>query len=202
MMVFQNPTKISLSHIIDIKKSRGDHRSLNKKRTLNRSSPSASHRHHQLSSSPFHPIDIKHHRTFDDYSPSDLVLNRFSLTHNNQSGTTITLVDESGTEFKTKYLKARHVLSGGWKGFSFAQKLLPGGILFFHLVGSCKLQLIMGGVHIVRRYRIEVVEAAVCLLEMHPRVKKNRALTSEKLKHEKVKVKVKGKRQRDTQRSV
>ncbi|KAJ0697321.1 putative transcription factor B3-Domain family [Helianthus annuus] len=93
--------------------------------------------------------------------------------HLPEHDTTVTLVDESGTEFKTKYLKARHGLSGGWKGFSFAQKLLPGDILFFHLVGTCKLQ-----VHIVRRYGIEAVEAAVCLMEMHPRVKRKRALTS------------------------
>ncbi|KAJ0884320.1 putative transcription factor B3-Domain family [Helianthus annuus] len=114
---------------------------------------------------------------------------KFCIMHLPEHDTTVTLVDESGTEFKTKYLKARHGLSGGWKGFSFAQKLLPGDILFFHLVGTCKLQ-----VHIVRRYGIEAVEAAVCLMEMHPRVKRKRALTSEKLKHEKVKVKVKGKR--------
>ncbi|KAI7741954.1 hypothetical protein M8C21_010211 [Ambrosia artemisiifolia] len=109
---------------------------------------------------------------------------KFCIMHLPEHDTTVTLVDEFGKEFETKYLKARQGLSGGWRGFSIAQKLLQGDILLFHLVDSCKLQ-----VHIVRRYGLEAVEAAVCLMEMHPRVKRKRALTSEKPKHEKIKFK-------------
>lgn len=62
--------------------------------------------------------------------------------HLPEHDTTVTLVDELGKEFETKYLKARCGLSGGWRGFSVAQKLLQGDILLFHLIGSCKLQVI------------------------------------------------------------
>lgn len=106
---------------------------------------------------------------------------KFCVLHFPEHDTTITLVDESGVEFKTNYLSARHGLSGGWRGFSFSQKLQQGDILFFRLVGSCRLQ-----VHIVRRYGLEAVEAAFSLLEMHPRVKRTNTLTSGKVKHEKV----------------
>ncbi|XP_076887231.1 B3 domain-containing protein At5g42700-like [Bidens hawaiensis] len=111
---------------------------------------------------------------------------KFCIMHLPEHDTTVTLVDEFGKEFETKYLKARCGLSGGWRGFSIAQKLLQGDILLFHLIGSCKLQ-----VHIVRRYGLEAVEAAACLMEMLPRVKRTRSLTSEKSKRDKIK---KGKR--------
>lgn len=115
----------------------------------------------------------------------------FCIMHLPEHDTTITLVDESGKEFKTNYLKTRNGLSGGWRGFSIAQKLLQGDILFFRLVESCRLQ-----VHIVRRYGLEAVEAAACLMKLHPRVKRRKALTSGKRKHEKIN---KGKR---TKRSL
>ncbi|KAL8238270.1 hypothetical protein R6Q59_019351 [Mikania micrantha] len=94
---------------------------------------------------------------------------KFCLNHLPEHDATIILVDESGKEFKTNYLKIRHGLSAGWRGFSIAQKLLQGDILFFHLLEPCKLQ-----VNIVRRYGQEAIEAAVCLMDMHPRVKKAR----------------------------
>ncbi|KAI3753155.1 hypothetical protein L2E82_25201 [Cichorium intybus] len=116
---------------------------------------------------------------------------KFCVMHLPEHDTTITLVDESGKEYKTNYLKVRHGLSAGWRGFSIAQRLLQGDILFFHLVEPCKLQ-----VNIVRRYGLETIEAAVCLMEMHPRVKKTRTSNyfdkvaepkKEKLKHKEVK---------------
>ncbi|KAL7590797.1 uncharacterized protein LOC111895677 [Lactuca sativa] len=116
---------------------------------------------------------------------------KFCVMHLPDNDTTVILVDESGKEFKTNYLKVRHGLSAGWRGFSIAQRLLQGDILFFHLVEPCKLQ-----VNIVRRYGVEAIEAAVCLMEMHPRAKKTRTSNyfdkavdskKEKLKHKKVK---------------
>ncbi|KAL4555757.1 hypothetical protein LXL04_038385 [Taraxacum kok-saghyz] len=116
---------------------------------------------------------------------------KFCVKHLPDNDTTVILVDESGKEFKTNYLKIRHGLSAGWRGFSIAQRLLQGDILFFHLVEPCKLQ-----VNIVRRYGLEAIEAAVSLMEMHPRVKKTRTSNyfdkaaeskKEKLKHKEVK---------------
>lgn len=116
---------------------------------------------------------------------------KFCVMHLPEHDTTIILVDESGKEFKTNYLKVRHGLSAGWRGFSIAQRLLQGDILFFHLVEPCKLK-----VNIVRRFGQEAIEAAVCLMEMHPRVKKTRTSNyfdkateskKEKLKHKEVK---------------
>lgn len=116
---------------------------------------------------------------------------KFCVMHLPEHDTTVTLVDESGKEFKTNYLKIRHGLSAGWRGFSIAQKLLQGDILFFRLIEPCKLQ-----VNIVRRYGLEAIEAAVCLMEMHPRVKRTRTSNyfdktgeakKEKLKNKEVK---------------
>ncbi|CAK9181250.1 unnamed protein product [Ilex paraguariensis] len=55
--------------------------------------------------------------------------------------TTVILVDEFGDEYKTKYLLERHGLSGGWRAFSIAHRLLKGDLLVFHLVGPCKLKV-------------------------------------------------------------
>ncbi|XP_076942281.1 uncharacterized protein LOC143612101 isoform X2 [Bidens hawaiensis] len=94
---------------------------------------------------------------------------KFCIKHMPEHDATIILVDESGKEFKTNYLKLRHGLSAGWRGFSAAQRLLQGDILFFRLLEPCKLQ-----VKIIRRYAQEMIEAALCLMEMHPRVRKAR----------------------------
>ncbi|KAI7733920.1 hypothetical protein M8C21_032039 [Ambrosia artemisiifolia] len=98
-----------------------------------------------------------------------IIPKKFCVMHLPDNDATIILVDESGKEFKTNYLKVRHGLSAGWRGFTVAQKLLQGDILFFRLLEPCKLQ-----VNIVRRYGQEAIEAAICLMEMHPRVKKAR----------------------------
>lgn len=44
--------------------------------------------------------------------------------HLPEHDSTLILVDESGKEFKTNYLKVRHGLSAGWRWFSIAQGLL------------------------------------------------------------------------------
>lgn len=46
----------------------------------------------------------------------------------------VTLVDEEGEEFVTKYLADKTGLSGGWRGFSIDHNLVDGDALVFHLV--------------------------------------------------------------------
>ncbi|KAL1534648.1 B3 domain-containing protein-like protein isoform X2 [Salvia divinorum] len=75
--------------------------------------------------------------------------------------TSIVLVDEWGNEYTTSYLLDRHGLSAGWRGFSISHRLLKGDILFFHLTAPCKLK-----VHIVRVHDADVVNAALCLIDM------------------------------------
>ncbi|KAK3420605.1 hypothetical protein EUGRSUZ_G01455 [Eucalyptus grandis] len=47
---------------------------------------------------------------------------------------TVTLVDEDGEEFETKYLIDKNGLSGGWRGFSIAHDLVDGDALVFQLI--------------------------------------------------------------------
>ncbi|XP_042496240.1 B3 domain-containing protein Os01g0234100-like [Macadamia integrifolia] len=53
----------------------------------------------------------------------------------------ITLVDESGEEYKTKYLAEKVALSGGWKAFSVAHKLVPEDTLLFQLINASKFKV-------------------------------------------------------------
>lgn len=70
---------------------------------------------------------------------------RFCDVHLPKQDDTIALVDEDKQEYKTKYLVNKNGLSGGWRGFSIAHKLLEGDVLIFQLVEPRKLK-----VHIVR----------------------------------------------------
>lgn len=56
---------------------------------------------------------------------------------------TVVLVDENGQEFETKYLIDKNGLSGGWRGFSIAHKLLEKDVLVFQLIASCKFKVIV-----------------------------------------------------------
>lgn len=62
----------------------------------------------------------------------------------------ITLEDENGDESETKYLAAKHGLSGGWRGFSIDHELVDGDALVFQLVSPTKFK-----VYIVRAYDSE-----------------------------------------------
>ncbi|KAK9109172.1 hypothetical protein Sjap_017232 [Stephania japonica] len=55
----------------------------------------------------------------------------------------ITLVDENKEEYTTKYLYSKNGLSGGWKGFAVAHKLVEGDALIFHLVEDTKFEVII-----------------------------------------------------------
>lgn len=69
---------------------------------------------------------------------------------------TVTLVDEDGEEFETKYLIDKNGLSGGWRGFSIAHDLVDGDALVFQLIQPLTFK-----VHIVRAYESEEKEAGV-----------------------------------------
>ncbi|KAJ6671245.1 B3 DOMAIN-CONTAINING PROTEIN [Salix viminalis] len=62
----------------------------------------------------------------------------------------ITLEDENGDKSETKYLAAKHGLSGGWRGFSIDHELVDGDALVFQLVSPTKFK-----VYIVRAYDSE-----------------------------------------------
>ncbi|KAL5855606.1 hypothetical protein ACOSQ3_005441 [Xanthoceras sorbifolium] len=62
----------------------------------------------------------------------------------------ITLVDEEGNEFPTKYLAEKTGLSGGWRGFSIEHELVDGDALVFHLVKPATFK-----VYIIRAYELE-----------------------------------------------
>ncbi|XVE66860.1 hypothetical protein DITRI_Ditri08aG0113900 [Diplodiscus trichospermus] len=63
---------------------------------------------------------------------------------------TITLVDEEGDEFATKYLGDKNGLSGGWRGFSIDHNLVDGDALVFQLVAPTEFK-----VYIIRAYELE-----------------------------------------------
>ncbi|XP_009778971.1 B3 domain-containing protein At5g42700-like isoform X3 [Nicotiana sylvestris] len=85
----------------------------------------------------------------------------FCQLHLPRHDTTVTLVDESQEEYKTKYLAERNGLSGGWRGFSLAHNLVEGDVLGFQLFRFCKLK-----VYIVRANYLAEVDAALVLLHL------------------------------------
>ncbi|XP_044488874.1 B3 domain-containing protein At3g19184 isoform X3 [Mangifera indica] len=62
----------------------------------------------------------------------------------------ITLVDEEGNDFQTKYLAEKNGLSAGWRGFSIDHGLVDGDAAVFHLVTPTTFK-----VYIVRAYDYE-----------------------------------------------
>ncbi|XVF01242.1 hypothetical protein REPUB_Repub04eG0071200 [Reevesia pubescens] len=62
----------------------------------------------------------------------------------------ITLVDEEGEEFPTKFLAEKTGLSGGWRGFSIDHNLVDGDALVFELVTPTEFK-----VYIIRAYESE-----------------------------------------------
>ncbi|GAB4853960.1 hypothetical protein Ancab_018168 [Ancistrocladus abbreviatus] len=78
---------------------------------------------------------------------------QFCKTHLPKHDGTITLVDEDGNEWETKYLAGKTGLSGGWRGFSIDHQLVDGDALIFQLVKPATFK-----VHIVRVSTSEVDE--------------------------------------------
>ncbi|OUZ99172.1 B3 DNA binding domain [Macleaya cordata] len=77
-----------------------------------------------------------------------------------------TLLDENGEEYTIKYLPEKCGLSGGWKGFAIAHKLVAGDALVFQLVKVTKFK-----VYIVRTYGSAEVDGALGLLKLDARAK-------------------------------
>ncbi|PIN15285.1 hypothetical protein CDL12_12070 [Handroanthus impetiginosus] len=66
---------------------------------------------------------------------------KFCDAHLPSHDDTIVLVDENEQEYSTKYSVRKNRLSGGWRGFSVAHKLLEGDALVFHLIEPCKFKV-------------------------------------------------------------
>ncbi|XP_024968184.1 B3 domain-containing protein Os01g0234100-like [Cynara cardunculus var. scolymus] len=75
----------------------------------------------------------------------------------------VVLVDEDQQEFNTKYLVDKTGLSGGWRGFSIAHKLLEGDALVFQLIEHWKFK-----VYIVRVNGLNEIDGALGLLNLVP----------------------------------
>jgi hypothetical protein len=64
----------------------------------------------------------------------------FCKSHLPLSDEMMTLEDENGDEFQTKYLAQKTGLSGGWRGFSIDHELVDGDALVFQLVSPTRFK--------------------------------------------------------------
>ncbi|XP_062020792.1 B3 domain-containing protein Os01g0234100-like [Rosa rugosa] len=85
----------------------------------------------------------------------------FCIKHLPKQDTMFVLEDENGEKFETKYLVKKIGLSGGWRGFSIAHKLLAGDVLVFHLVTESKFK-----VYVIRSNGLGEVECALGLVQL------------------------------------
>lgn len=74
----------------------------------------------------------------------------FCKSHLPKRDEIMTLVDEDGDEWQTKYLPRKTGLSGGWKGFAEDHKLVDGDALVFQLI-----KLTVFKVYIIRVNQVE-----------------------------------------------
>lgn len=65
----------------------------------------------------------------------------FCKTHLPNCDEIMTLADEDGYEWPTKYLDRKTGLSGGWKGFAVDHELVDGDALVFQLINPTKFQV-------------------------------------------------------------
>ncbi|KAK2410881.1 AP2/B3 transcriptional factor family protein [Trifolium repens] len=84
----------------------------------------------------------------------------FCKRHLPDKDTTITLEDESGREYKTKYIACKTGLSAGWRQFSAVHKLLEGDVVVFQLVEPIKFK-----VYIIRAINSREVDGAFMNLD-------------------------------------
>ncbi|XP_048135520.1 B3 domain-containing protein Os01g0234100-like isoform X2 [Rhodamnia argentea] len=117
--------------------------------------------------SPEYPVMVKHMLPSHVTGGFWLGLpKQFCQLHLPQQDVTITLEDESGKGYGTKYLWGKMGLSGGWRGFSIAHNLLEGDALVFQLVKPTCFK-----VYIVRGSDFSDVDGALGLLSLDPRLK-------------------------------
>ncbi|GJU92629.1 B3 DNA binding domain-containing protein [Tanacetum coccineum] len=87
----------------------------------------------------------------------------FCDAHLLKDDVTVVLVGEGDQEYNTKYLDCKTGLSGGWRGFSMAHKLLAGDVLVFQLIEQWKMK-----VYIVRASGLNEIDGALGLLNLVP----------------------------------
>ncbi|PWA62313.1 B3 DNA binding domain-containing protein [Artemisia annua] len=87
----------------------------------------------------------------------------FCDAHLPKDDVTVVLVDEDDQEYNTKYLDRKTGLSGGWRGFSIAHKLLAGDALVFQLIEQWKMK-----VYIVRASGLNEIDGALGLMNLVP----------------------------------
>ncbi|KAL8255371.1 hypothetical protein R6Q59_033592 [Mikania micrantha] len=88
---------------------------------------------------------------------------KFCLAHLPKHDETVVLLSENGREFNTKFLVDKTGLSGGWRGFSVAHKLIEGDALVFHLIDQWKFK-----VYIIRVNGANEIDGALALLNLVP----------------------------------
>ncbi|KAJ7952868.1 B3 domain-containing protein family [Quillaja saponaria] len=93
----------------------------------------------------------------------------FCKRHLPDKDATITLEDESGKEYKLKYIAYKTGLSAGWRQFSVVHKLLEGDVLIFQLVEPTKFK-----VCIIRANHLTEFDGALSLLNLDTSMKPNK----------------------------
>ncbi|XP_076934400.1 B3 domain-containing protein Os01g0234100-like [Bidens hawaiensis] len=88
---------------------------------------------------------------------------KFCDAHLPKHDETIVLVDDNDQEFNTKFLVDKTGLSGGWRGFAIAHKLVEGDTLVFQLIDTWKFK-----VYIVRLNDANEIDGALALLNLVP----------------------------------
>ncbi|XP_050379984.1 B3 domain-containing protein Os01g0234100-like [Argentina anserina] len=94
----------------------------------------------------------------------------FCKSHLPEKDITMTLEDEGGRQFQSKYIACKTGLSAGWRQFAASHKLLEGDVLVFQLVEPAKFK-----VHIIRSNDFTEVDGALGLLHLDAQTKHNDA---------------------------
>ncbi|KAJ1395586.1 DNA-binding barrel domain superfamily [Sesbania bispinosa] len=90
----------------------------------------------------------------------------FCKRHLPDKDVTITLEDESGREYKTKYIACKTGLSAGWRQFSAVHKLQEGDVVVFQLVEPTKFK-----VYIIRANKLKELDGALLNLDSYTKQK-------------------------------
>ncbi|XP_062010944.1 B3 domain-containing protein Os01g0234100-like isoform X2 [Rosa rugosa] len=94
----------------------------------------------------------------------------FCKSHLPEKDITMTLEDEGGRQFQSKYIACKTGLSAGWRQFAASHKLLEGDVLVFQLVEPAKFK-----VYVIRSNDFTEVDGALGLLSLDAQTKHNDA---------------------------